>query len=421
LGLPLFALPEGADLHQVERDILRTLVDREGQLARHEIEARQGFQQALRRGGIQAVLDELSRITWASVLIRDQGGAVAGHSEASDDASRSVEAAFPIQVAGHSLGQLILSSDPGRGNPLDACRARQAAEVCGIEMLERLARQETEERLGADLAQRLLDETQEGEETASRLLRLGYDLSPGRKHVATALVVTADESQRGTAPYAARDLQWAAQRDGADAVTLRYRGCWLTLYALGMTTEQGGAQSAQGLIRRWLQQALSGTLGPVTRLHFRVGVSRVVERGAGCEGQDTIASLRTAVHQALDALELGQRINGLESPYYYEELGLYRLLAGLRARDELSRFYEETLGVLVRYDQNHGTELVHTLEVFFRQNANASQTSRALFIHRNTLGYRLQRIAEITGLDLNDAEARLAFQLALKVHRLSTG
>ena len=334
LGLPLFDLPEGADLHQVERDILRTLVDREGQLARHEIEARQGFQQALRRGGIQAVLDELSRITWASVLIRDQGGAVVGHSEASDDASRSVEAAFPIQVAGHSLGQLILSSDPGRGNPLDACRARQAAEVCGIEMLERLARQETEERLGADLAQRLLDETQEGEETASRLLRLGYDLSPGRKHVATALVVTADESQRGTVPYAARDLQWAAQRDGADAVTLRYRGCWLTLYALGMTTEQGGgAQGAQGLIRRWLQQALSGTLGPVSRLHFRVGVSRVVERGAGCEGQDTIASLRTAVHQALDALELGQRINGLESPYYYEELGLYRLLAGLHARD----------------------------------------------------------------------------------------
>ena len=423
LGLPLFVLPEGTDLHQVERDILRTLVDREGQLARHEIEARQGFQQALRRGGIQAVLDELSRVTWSSVLIRDQSGTMVGRSDASNDASKLVETPFPIQVAGRSLGQLILSSDPGRGNPLDACRARQAAEVCGIEMLERLARQETEERLGADLAQRLLDETQEGEETASRLLRLGYDLSPERKHVVTALVATADEGQHGTAPYVARDLQWAAQRDGAGAVTLRYRDYWLTLYALGgLAAEQGDATpGAQGLMRRWLRQALSGTLGPVSRLHCRVGVSRVVEGGAGCEGQDTIASLRTAVHQALDALELGQRISGLESPYYYEELGLYRLLAGLHARDELSRFYEETLGVLVRYDQDHGTELLHTLEVFFGQNANASQTSRALFIHRNTLGYRLQRIAEITGLDLNDAEARLAFQLALKVHRLSSG
>ncbi len=57
--------------------------------------------------------------------------------------------------------------------------------------------------------------------------------------------------------------------------------------------------------------------------------------------------------------------------------------------------------------------------MFFDQNANASQTSRALYVHRNTLNYRLQRIVEITGLDLNDAEARLAFQLAIKIHHLS--
>jgi purine catabolism regulator len=124
------------------------------------------------------------------------------------------------------------------------------------------------------------------------------------------------------------------------------------------------------------------------------------------------------VSQALDAWELGHHISDLSSPYYYEELGLYRLLAGLRARDELRRFYDETLGPLVRYDHAHGTDLTHTLEVFFEQNANASQTSRALYVHRNTLNYRLQRIAEISGLDLDQAEARLAFQLALKFHHL---
>jgi len=144
-----------------------------------------------------------------------------------------------------------------------------------------------------------------------------------------------------------------------------------------------------------------------------------VETKASPGEQDTIAHLRTAVHQAIDALELGQRISSCESPYYYDELGLYRLLTSLRERDEWRRFYQETLGVLVGYDREHTTDLVHTLEVFFEQNANASQTSRVLFVHRNTLNYRLQRIAEITGLDLNDAEARLAFQLALKVHRLS--
>ena len=56
-----------------------------------------------------------------------------------------------------------------------------------------------------------------------------------------------------------------------------------------------------------------------------------------------MAGLRTAVCQALDAWELGQRITDLESPYLYEEMGLYRLLASLRDRDELRRFYHEAL------------------------------------------------------------------------------
>jgi PucR family transcriptional regulator, purine catabolism regulatory protein len=120
----------------------------------------------------------------------------------------------------------------------------------------------------------------------------------------------------------------------------------------------------------------------------------------------------------LGAREVGRHVN-LPSPYYYEQMGLYRLLTELRGRDELARFYDETLGDLVRYDRAHGTELVRTLEAFFAENANASRTARVLYVHRNTLNYRLQRIVDITGLDLNDAEARLAFQLALKVHHLA--
>ena len=130
-------------------------------------------------------------------------------------------------------------------------------------------------------------------------------------------------------------------------------------------------------------------------------------------------ALRAGIGQALSAWELGQHVTDLSSPYYYEQMGLYRLLAELRGRDELGRFCNECLGELVRYDIGHNTELVHTLETFFDQNANASQAARALYVHRNTLNYRLQRIVEITGLDLNDAEARLTLQLALKIHHLS--
>lgn len=416
LSLPLFLLPKGVDLHRVEREILRTLVDREGQIARHELEARQSFQRALRCGGIQAVLDELSRLTSSRVLVRDHSGIEVGSSDVGGIAEGTAERVFPIQVGGRSLGHLFLLRDSTRDNILDMLRARQAAEVCGIELLERLTRWETEERIGAELVQRLLDETEDEEGLATRFLRLGYDLTRERRHVVIALGVAGNSSSVDHVPYVARSLQRAAQRDGAVVIVLNYHTYWLAFCALKpLGGDQGaGAQTMRHLTRKWLQAAVCDVAVPPDCC---AGVSRLLE-GVAMRGGGVVAQLRTAVRQALDALELGRRINGFESPYYYEELGLYRLLAGLRAQDELKRFYEETLGVLVRYDREHNTELVRTLEVFFEQNANASQTARALFVHRNTLNYRLQRVADLTGLDLNDAEARLAFQLALKIHRL---
>ncbi|MGH3086159.1 MAG: helix-turn-helix domain-containing protein [Rubrobacteraceae bacterium] len=65
------------------------------------------------------------------------------------------------------------------------------------------------------------------------------------------------------------------------------------------------------------------------------------------------------------------------------------------------------------YDLEHGSDLVHTLRVFFAANANASEAADRLFLHRNSLRYRLERIEELTGLDLKDHRCRLALQLGL--------
>ncbi len=64
-------------------------------------------------------------------------------------------------------------------------------------------------------------------------------------------------------------------------------------------------------------------------------------------------------------------------------MGLYRLLAGLRDRQELRRFYDETIGALDRYDREHGTDLVSTLETFFWHNANVSRAARALYVQQH--------------------------------------
>jgi purine catabolism regulator len=86
--------------------------------------------------------------------------------------------------------------------------------------------------------------------------------------------------------------------------------------------------------------------------------------------------------------------------------------------NELDEFYKQTLAKLVEYDANHNTQLVSTLEAFFAHHGNASQTAESLYLHRNSLLYRLERIREISGLNLDDADDRFSLQLALKLRPL---
>ncbi len=70
---------------------------------------------------------------------------------------------------------------------------------------------------------------------------------------------------------------------------------------------------------------------------------------------------------------------------------------------------------LLAYDQERRSDLVRTLKVYFAASANAREAADRLFLHRNSLLYRLARVEKLTGLDLKDPQARLALQLGLLV------
>jgi purine catabolism regulator len=131
--------------------------------------------------------------------------------------------------------------------------------------------------------------------------------------------------------------------------------------------------------------------------------------GAGLDG------LRRSFSQAREALALVKGLFDGDRVLSFGKMTLYHLLGRLQACEELGDFYDQTLAALVNYDRGHDTQLVDTLEAFFAQHGNVSQTAERLFLHRNSLLYRLERIADITGLDLDDADDRFSLQLALKL------
>jgi sugar diacid utilization regulator len=100
--------------------------------------------------------------------------------------------------------------------------------------------------------------------------------------------------------------------------------------------------------------------------------------------------------------------------------GTYRLLFRVLAShpEEVRSFYEDTVAPIVRYDDQYRTDLVGTLESYLEQNCNMNATASAIYAHRHTVAYRLERVKELTGLDPMLSEDRERLGLGLKAYRI---
>jgi DNA-binding PucR family transcriptional regulator len=97
----------------------------------------------------------------------------------------------------------------------------------------------------------------------------------------------------------------------------------------------------------------------------------------------------------------------------FDELGVLRILHR-ENESEIHTFVHEWLGELLDYDLRRNTDLVQTLSHYLDCGGNYDETASALLIHRSTLRYRLQRIRDITELDLSNVDTRLNLHVATR-------
>ena len=130
-----------------------------------------------------------------------------------------------------------------------------------------------------------------------------------------------------------------------------------------------------------------------------------------------LAQVHKSFVDGVRALRIGRKIFAKDI-IGFDELGIFKILSHNYLNDELKDFYKSTLKPLVDYDSKKSTELVTTLESYFRNNGNLSKISKDLYAHYNTILYRISRINEISQMDLNDPDDKLNFQVALKIRDL---
>jgi len=131
------------------------------------------------------------------------------------------------------------------------------------------------------------------------------------------------------------------------------------------------------------------------------------------------ARLAQAQDEARQALAAARRFRERAGLCVYDELGVLKLLSGVRDRALLDQFLKERLGPLLRHDLQHGPSLMPTLEAWFHENGNLMAAAQRLAVHRNTLTHRIQRIEALCGLTLDNAYDRLDIGIALMIWRLS--
>lgn len=103
---------------------------------------------------------------------------------------------------------------------------------------------------------------------------------------------------------------------------------------------------------------------------------------------------------------------------YYSSLDTIKLLYPLKDYEVVEQYYNNTIRKLEEYDNKNGTKLLETLEVYLKYNFKRTLVADKLFIHVETLRYRLNRIEEITGYSVEDPEGLFALQMGLKIKRL---
>lgn len=103
----------------------------------------------------------------------------------------------------------------------------------------------------------------------------------------------------------------------------------------------------------------------------------------------------------------------------YEEIGVFKLLADINNREVRETFIRETMGALMEYDRSKKAEYVPLLKVYFENECSILETSKALYCHKNTVSYKLEKIRSVLGYDILKNENRVRIMLAFYLLKIS--
>ncbi len=317
----------------------------------------------------------------------------------------------PILAAREVLGYLSVVEENRKLEELDFVAIEHSATIFALEMMKQKIAVEVEQQLKGDFLDDLLNGTfRSPKSVVDRAAHLGYDLSGPQQ----LLIVDVDDFSKVVNKYSGdekmllsfkkRLLNVISQALQRNRIRCLMAGKSDSIVIVLPAEGQGdGKRSEVDRIAEWIRTGIARELPEVT-------VLTVV--GSVCP---SVIDFTKSYEESRKALDIAKGLGMKNRTVTLDELGAYWILFQVRDKSELQLFVRRTLGPLLDYDAQHTTQLVPTLAAFLQNNCCIQSTAQTLFVHTNTLTYRLKRIQEICKIDLANPEHRLSAQLASKI------
>ncbi len=440
LQVPVMILPEDAPVREIHRGIAALLIDRHSATTERGMQLYRRLSEMSREGqGLDAMTEVMAKLTGKLVLVqdkrlevqaiswprnlgvdrqlllealaqRDELPAVLRNRKAAARARQSywqqllpvenmARLISPIVSGDRARGYLSVVGKPEELDMLDTLTVEHGAAACALEMAKAKAVSEAKKALRGDFLEGILVGNLPQTEMQRLSGRLDHDTQVPHMVLTFAWVGEDMPSLRRLETT----INWLLRNHSRPALVHVYGNQHVCVFH-GLKNEEE-AEITLDFTRRLREQIEAEFPG------------KKLIGGMSGPAMD-LTEWPKVYHEALQAMELGERLKLSNFVVDFNSLGVYRLLGELEDLPTVKEFTDQVIGSLVEYDEQHRGSLVQTIDAYFAHHGNISQTAESLFVHRNTLLYRLDRIQELTEHDLNQADMRLALQLALKFWQL---
>lgn len=323
---------------------------------------------------------------------------------------------LPVQSTVRWFGTLLLFSEPNRGWSPERFSHREAImEILSLVILIEETAFEDESHVREDFVWKLAkgefktwDDLLEASGTVRCDISQYYTCVVGRLGNMESLYrysqtvfrqQTQDEWESQIVRIVQKSLATAAKAFNYDVLSTYQRGEWIIYFV-----------SAKRIDMKAIHQLLDAAEAAV-RLHldhfsFSWGIAGAI---AGTVG------FHHSFQNARMALETSIRRQGAGCRLEYERVNNQQVLAQFSQDQAMREVVQATMGTLIEYDRQHGTDLVHTVTSYLLNRTNVSLTARRLHLHRQSLLYRLNKIESLTGRSLDNPDDLFLLELCSRI------